>query len=106
MFGLAGARQVVIFAWEDDEFRRHAVVLECAEPLLALLDGDAVVVIGVQDQRRSLDVLGVLQRRGVPVLIEIIEQEPVEIVLVAVGAVASAVVADEIRYAAQRDGGF
>ena len=60
----------------------------------------------MQNQRRRFHVLRVLQRRGVPVLIEIVEQEAFEVVLMAVGAVARAVVTDEVRDAAQRDGGL
>ena len=35
----------------------HAEVLQRAEPLLALLDRHALIVVGVQDQRRRLHVL-------------------------------------------------
>src|SRR5271166_5036831 len=104
MFWFAGARQVVVFAGEDYELTRYAVVLERAEPLLALLDGDAVVVVGVEHQSRSLDLARVLERAGVPVLIEVVEERAVEIFFVAVGAVARAVVADEVGDAAQGDG--
>src|SRR5579864_9688718 len=79
---------------------------ERAEPLLALLDGNAVVVVGMQNQGRRLDVLGVLERRSVPVLVEIVEQESVEVVLVAVGAIARSIVADEVRNAAKSDSGL
>ena len=71
---LAGARQVVILAREDHDFGGHAVMLQRAEPLLALLDRHAKIVVGVQDQRRRLDILRVLQRRGVPVLVEVVEE--------------------------------
>ena len=100
---LAGAREVVVLAREEHDLARHAEVLQRAEPLLALLDRHAEVVVGVQDQRRRLDVLHVLQRRRVPVEIVLLEDVAAEVVRVAVGAVARAVVADEVRDAAQRD---
>jgi hypothetical protein len=62
MLRLAGARHVVVLAREEDNLARHAEVLQRAEPLLPLLDGDAKVVVLVQDQRRRPDVPGVLQR--------------------------------------------
>src|SRR5436305_5437240 len=58
---LARAREVVVLAREDDEFGRDAEVLERAEPLLALLQGHAVVVVRVQYEDRRLDVPGVLE---------------------------------------------
>src|SRR5215210_4792629 len=45
VFGFARACEVVVLAREDDELGRGAEVLERAEPLLALLQGHAKVVI-------------------------------------------------------------
>ena len=45
MFGLARARQVVIFAREENDFGGDAEVFERAKPLFALLDRHAIVVI-------------------------------------------------------------
>src|ERR1700739_3325023 len=100
MLRLSGPRKVVIFAGEDHEFRIHAIMPQRAEPLLALLDRNAVVVVGMQNQRRRLDVLGVFERRRVPILIEIVKQETVEVVLMPISAVARSVVTDEIGNAA------
>src|ERR1700730_2076590 len=96
MLWLARASQDVILARKNNELRIYTIMPEPAEPLLSVFNRNAVVVIGIQNQRWCLDVLGVLERRSVPVLVEIIEQESVEVVLVAVGAVARSVVADEV----------
>src|SRR5262249_44115012 len=48
---LAGTRQVVILARKQHQLRRHAVILQRTEPLLALLDRHTEIVIRVQDQR-------------------------------------------------------
>src|ERR1051325_963372 len=61
--GLAGSRQVVVLAREDDQFTRNAEVLESAEPLLSLLERHAVVVLRVQDERRRPHVFDILERR-------------------------------------------
>src|SRR5438552_2585077 len=106
MLGFAGARQVVIFAREDYEFRSHAIVFEGAEPLLALFDRNAIVVVGVQDQRWGFHVARVFQRRRGPVLIESVEQRSFEILFVPVGAIAGSIVTDEIRDAAERNRGL
>src|SRR5205085_11011158 len=45
VFRLARARQVVILPREDHKLRRHSEMLQCAEPLLALLQRDAVIVL-------------------------------------------------------------
>src|SRR5215472_165212 len=81
-------------------------MLERAEPLLTLLDGNAKIVVGMKNQSWRFDVAGVLQRRGVPVLIEVVEEEALKVRLVAVGAVARAVVADEIGYGAESNRGL
>src|SRR5579859_1947038 len=106
MLRLTGARQVVILTREDHELGIHAVMPERAKPLLALFDRHAVIVVGMQNQRRRLDVPGVLERRSAPVLVEIVEQKTIEVVLVAVSAIPSPVIADEIGNAAQRDRGL
>src|SRR5260370_35851710 len=101
MLRLAGTRQVVILAGKNDELGVHGVVAQRAEPLLALLDRHTVIIVGMQNQRRSLDIPSILERRSAPVLIEIVKQETIEVVLVAVSAIARPVVADEIGNAAQ-----
>src|ERR1700683_4635240 len=106
MLGLAGAGEVVILAWKDDELSCNAVMLQGAEPLLTLLDRHAKVVVGMENQGGSFDVARIFQRRCVPVLIEIVEQKSLEVVLVPVCAIARTVVADKIRNAAQRDSGL
>src|SRR5471030_256154 len=106
MLRLPRSRQVVILARKNHHLSIHAVVLQRAEPLLALLQRHAIIVVRMQNQRRRLDVLGVLQRRRVPVLVELVKQESLEVFLVPVGAVARAVVADEIGDAAQRHRGL
>src|SRR5471030_2861890 len=93
MLRLPRSRQVVILARKNHHLSIHAVVLQRAEPLLALLQRHAIIVVRMQNQRRRLDVLGVLQRRRVPVLVELVKQESLEVFLVPVGAVALAVVA-------------
>src|ERR1700730_18175007 len=103
MLRLAGPREVMILARENDELRIYAVMPERADPLFTLLDRNAIVVVRMQHQRRRLDVFGVLERRSVPVLVEIVEQESIEVVLVTVGAVARPVIADEVGHAAQRN---
>src|ERR1022692_2497630 len=55
-------------------------------------------------QGRRLHVLRIFQRRGVPILVEVVEQKSPEVVLMPVGAVARAIVADEVGDAAQRHG--
>src|SRR6516164_8930028 len=67
MLRLARASQVVVLAREEHYF-------------------------GMQDKRRGPDVLRVFQRRSIPILIEFIEQEPFEIVFMAISAVTRAVV--------------
>src|SRR5579872_743101 len=50
MLRLPRPRQVVIFPREDHQFRRHSKVLQSPEPLLALLDRDPLIVLGMQHQ--------------------------------------------------------
>src|SRR3954470_18448198 len=102
--GLTGAGQVVVLPWKEHDLARHAEVLERAEPLLALLDRHAEVAVGMKNQGRRPNVFRVRERRVVPVEIVVLEDVAAEIIGVAVGAVPRAVVADEIRDAAQRDG--
>src|SRR3954464_4516987 len=52
VFGFARAREVVVLAREDYELGRRAVVLERAEPLLALFQRHAVVVVRVEYEYR------------------------------------------------------
>src|SRR5215207_4910816 len=104
MFGLARAREVVVLAREDDELGGGAEVLERAEPLLALLQRDAEVVLGMENQNRRLDVRGVLQGRALPVEVELLDEVAAEVVLVSVCTVARALVADEVDDAAERHG--
>src|SRR5580704_767865 len=60
----------------------------------------------MENQSWSFYVGGVLERRRAPILIEIVEQKPMEVFLVAVGAVACSVIADEIGDTTKRDRGF
>src|SRR5436305_2048251 len=70
---LACAREVVVLAGEDDKLGRHAEVLERAEPLLALFERHAVVVVRVQNEYRRLDVSRVLEGRAIPVHLKLLE---------------------------------
>src|SRR5436305_8019763 len=103
---LARAREVVVLAREDDELGGHAEVLERAEPLLALFERHAVVVVRVQNEYRRLDAARVLQRRALPVGFKLLEEVAAEVLPVSVCAVARALVADEVGEAAQGDGGL
>src|SRR2546423_9441881 len=106
VLGLAGAREVVVLAREDDDLGRHADVLERAEPLLALLQRHAVVVVRVKYECRRLDVSRVLQGRAIPVHFKLLEEVAAEVLSVSVCAVARALVADEVGEAAQGDCGL
>src|SRR5271154_218596 len=106
MLGFTGAGKGMILAWKNDELRCNAVMLQGPKPLLALLGRHAIVVVGMENQRGSLDVARLFQRLCVPVLIEIVEQKSLEVLLVPIGAIARAVIADKIRHAAQRDSGL
>src|SRR5215472_1112723 len=77
-----------------------------AEPLLALFQRHSIVVVRVKNQRRRLYVLCIFQRRAVPIHFEFVEHVSAKVALVAVGSVASALIADEVRDAAERDCGF
>src|SRR5437870_6376724 len=102
MLRLAGASQVVVLAREEDDLGRYAEMLQSAEPLLALLYRYAIIIVRMQDQRRRLDVLRPLERRAVPVQIELLEYVTAEVALVPVSSVSSAVVANEVNNAAKR----
>src|SRR5262245_20725778 len=65
MLGLARASQVVIFAREHHDLGGGAETLQRAEPLLALFDRHAEIVVGMQNQRRRFDVLRILQGRAI-----------------------------------------
>src|SRR5262249_50671346 len=80
--------------------------LERAEPLLALLDWDAEIHVGMHDQRRCLDVLHVFQWRPIPIGFKAVEYVPTEVFGVAILAVTCSLITDEIREAAQSDSGF
>src|SRR5262249_27957765 len=84
----------------------HDIMLERAEPLLALLDGDAEIHVGMHDERGCLDVLYVFQWRPIPIGFKSIEYVPAEVFGVAILAVTGSLITDEIREAAQRDSGF
>src|SRR5262249_18893427 len=73
MGGFAGPSEIVIFSREEDDFAWHTIMLERAEPLLALFDGDAEIHVGMHDQRRCLDVLRVFQWRPIPIGFKSIE---------------------------------
>src|SRR5215472_16059130 len=60
--GLAGAGEVVVFAREDDDLRGNTIMLERAEPLFALFEGNAIVVVGMKNQCGSVYAARVLQR--------------------------------------------
>ncbi len=62
VLGLTGAGEIVVFARKDDELRGNAIMLERSKPLFALFQGNAIVVVGVKNQRGSADVACVLQR--------------------------------------------
>src|SRR5690242_4215485 len=96
----------MILPGKENDFGRHSVMLQSAEPLLALLDGDAEVVVGMKNQRGSANVAYVFKRRGIPVLIKVVEEDAFEVVFVAISAVARAVIADEIGNRAQSHSGF
>src|SRR5262249_3812568 len=106
MGGFAGPSEIVIFSREKDNFAWHAIMLERAEPLLALFDGDAEIHVGMHDERGCLDVLYVFQWRPIPIGFKSIEYVPAEVVGVAILAVTGSLITDEIRKAAQRDSGF
>src|SRR5207253_10149706 len=74
MFRFACARQVVILARKHDDLGSHAKMLECAKPLLALFKRHTKVVVCMQDQRRRLDVLRILERRAIPVHVKLLEK--------------------------------
>ena len=63
MLWFAGPRKVMVFSREENDLGHHAEMFERAEPLLALLEGNAIVVVGMQDQGGRFDVLRVLERR-------------------------------------------
>src|SRR5262245_18769182 len=106
MNGFAGARQVVILSREEDDLAGNAEVLQRAEPLFTLFDRNAKILIRMEDQRGSLHIFDVLQRRLVPVGFEFLEDIAAEIFGVTVGAVTCAVVADKVGDAAQGYGRF
>src|SRR4051794_1238806 len=90
-------RQVVILTREEHDLRRLPEVPQRPEPLLALLDRHAIVVIRMQDEDRRRHVLHVLERRAFPVEIVLLEDVSPEVALMPVRAVTRAIVADEIR---------
>ena len=51
MLRLARSREIVVLARKEDQLRGHAIVLQRAEPLFALLDGHAEVVVGMKNKR-------------------------------------------------------
>ena len=61
MLWLAGAGEVVVLARKENNLGVHAKMFERAIPLFTLLDRDPVIVVGMQNQRRGLHVLRVLQ---------------------------------------------
>src|SRR6266699_2345864 len=67
---LSSAREIMVFAREHYDLSRHTEVFERAEPLFALFDRHAKVVIRMQDQSRRLNVCRVLERRAFPIEIE------------------------------------
>src|SRR5215813_325532 len=69
MAWLARARQLVVLVGEAHEHRLFTLLLEGDEQLLALLDGTAEIVLGVDDEERRVDVLGVGERRALRVLV-------------------------------------
>src|ERR1700683_139502 len=102
VLGLASSRQVVVLARKENNLGRHAVVLQRAKPLFVLLDRHAKIIVRAQNQRRRLHIPHIFERRCIPILIEVIEKWPLEIILMPVGAVARAIITHEIRYRAQR----
>src|ERR1700720_634900 len=76
-------------------------MLQGAKPLFALLDGNAEIVVGMENERGSVDVAGVFQRRGVPVSVEIFEQDAFEIFFVTVSAVSRSFIAEKVGDRAQ-----
>ena len=106
VYGFPRAREVVVLAWEEDYLTRHAKVLKSPEPLFALLNGDAEIQVGVENERWSFHVLDIFQRRRIPVRFESIEDVAAEILGVSIRAVACPIVADEVRDAAQCHGGL
>ena len=64
--GLPGAAQLVVLAPEEHHLRLHAVIDESGEHLVALIDGTAVVLKGVDEQRGGNDLVGVLHGAALP----------------------------------------
>src|SRR5262252_5445230 len=106
VFRFTGPRKVVILAREKNDLRDNAVVLQGAKPLLALFNRHAIVVVRMKNQGGGLNFVGILQRRTVPVKIHLLKNVAAKIGRVTVGAVARAVVGNEIRQTAQSDGGL
>src|ERR1041384_1340090 len=77
-------------------------MLQGAEPLLALFERHAKIIIRMQYQRRRLDVLRILERRAIPVGLELVKHIAAEVAAMSESAVARAFVADEVDDAAQR----
>src|SRR6266550_4472667 len=60
----------------------------------------------MQDQCRSLYVPGVLERRAVPVHIELLKYIAIKVALMSVGSIARPIVADEVHNTSKRHRGF
>src|SRR5437867_810996 len=97
MLWFAGAREIVVLARKENNLGRYAEMFEGSIPLLALLNGHAIVVVRMQNQGRSLHVLRVLQRRAVPIQIHLLKNVAAEIGRVSVSSVARSIVRNKIR---------
>src|SRR5260370_39908983 len=89
-------RQVVVASREDHELGGHSKMRERAEPLLALLQRDSLIVVGVQDQGRGLHLRSVADGRVFPVKVGVFKQVTAEILGMAVRSVACAIDAEEV----------
>jgi hypothetical protein len=57
MLGFARSRQIVVLTRKKDNLRRHAIMLQRAELLLALFDRNAEVIVGMKNERWCADVV-------------------------------------------------
>src|SRR5580698_1307710 len=93
---LASPCQVVVLPGKKDDLRRHAEMLQSSKPLLALFDRNTKVVVRMENKRRRSDVVRIFQRRSFPVLVEVVKNNSLEIVSMAVSPVSRPIVADKI----------
>jgi hypothetical protein len=56
VLGLARSCQIVVLPRKEHDLRGHSVMLQRPEPLLALLDGNAEIIVGMENERWRADV--------------------------------------------------